>query len=138
MKSGPNYSSSIVHLLPAATRRRGYGPRGLAASLFLLLAGLLPAVIQPAPNPLILISIDGFRWDYLARYAAPVLQQLAAQGVRAERMNPVFPSKTFPNHYSLVTGLYPEHHGIVSNWFFDPAFGETFGMSKPESNTNPR
>ena len=133
MKSGPNYSSSIVHLLPAATRRRGYRPGGLAAALFLLLAGVLPAAalepggIKPAPNPLILISIDGFRWDYLARYAAPVLQQLAAQGVRAERMNPVFPSKTFPNHYSLVTGLYPEHHGIVSNWFLIPPLGKLLG-----------
>jgi predicted AlkP superfamily pyrophosphatase or phosphodiesterase len=53
-------------------------------------------------------------------------------------MNPSFPSKTFPNHYTLVTGLRPEHHGIVSNNFFDPAFGEFFGMGKKTSNTESR
>lgn len=90
----------------------------------------------PAPNDalLILVSIDGFRWDYLDKYDAPVLRQLAAGGVRAKRMNPSFPSKTFPNHYTLVTGLRPEHHGIVANWFFDPALGEMFGMAKTEEN----
>jgi predicted AlkP superfamily pyrophosphatase or phosphodiesterase len=87
---------------------------------------------------LILVSIDGFRWDYLQKYEAPTLRALAAGGVQARRMTPSFPSKTFPNHYTLVTGLYPEHHGIVSNWFFDPAFNETFGMSRAESNHEPR
>lgn len=88
--------------------------------------------------PLILISIDGFRWDYLQKYDAPVLRQLAAAGVRAERLIPVFPSKTFPNHYTIVTGLYPAHHGIVSNSFFDPAFGTTFSIGKRESHTESR
>jgi predicted AlkP superfamily pyrophosphatase or phosphodiesterase len=144
MKSRYNFLIKTVPLSRANCGLLGALHRGFLTLFFLLLASALPAAalepggIKPAPNPLILISIDGFRWDYLERYAAPVLQQLAAQGVRAERMNPAFPSKTFPNHYTLVTGLYPEHHGIVSNWFFDPAFGETFGMSKPESNANPR
>jgi len=97
-----------------------------------------PAGPATKDQPLILVSIDGFRWDYLDRYDAPVLRQFAAAGVRAKHMTPSFPSKTFPNHYTLVTGLRPEHHGIVSNWFFDPAFGETFGMSKPASNTESR
>ncbi len=88
---------------------------------------------HPAPGELlILISIDGFRWDYLDRHDAPVLRSLAADGVRAERMTPSFPSKTFPNHFTLVTGLYPEHHGIVANWFFEPESGEKFDMSKLE------
>lgn len=110
----------------------------------LLLAGLLVASCSmPGPRPataelLILVSIDGFRWDYLQKYDAPVLKKLAAGGVHATRMTPSFPSKTFPNHYTLVTGLRPEHHGIVGNWFYDPAIGETFGMSKPESNHDPR
>ncbi|HKB56998.1 MAG TPA: alkaline phosphatase family protein [Lacunisphaera sp.] len=110
----------------------------------LLLAGLLvTSCSTPAPRPapadlLILISIDGFRWDYLQKYDAPVLKKLAAEGVHATRMTPSFPSKTFPNHYTLVTGLRPEHHGIVGNWFYDPVIGETFGMSKPESNHDPR
>ncbi len=82
---------------------------------------------------LILISIDGFRWDYLQKYPAPVLRRLAAEGVHARRLIPSFPSKTFPNHYTLVTGLYPEHHGIVGNTFFDPESRETFAVNKPET-----
>jgi len=66
---------------------------------------------------LILISIDGFRWDYPSLYAAPALDRVAADGVRAEAMRPVYPSLTFPNHYSIATGLYPAEHGIVHNDF---------------------
>lgn len=114
----------------------------LYAALLLLLSLALSSCTAPtAPDtsgPLILISIDGFRWDYLQRYAAPALRQLAAQGVQARRLTPAYPSKTFPNHYTLVTGLYPARHGIVGNGFYDPVTGETFGMRKPESNTDPR
>ena len=73
------------------------------------------------PPPLILISIDGFRADYLDRGVTPNLKALADDGVHAVRMSPSFPSLTFPNHYTLVTGLYPDHHGIVGNTFEDPA-----------------
>ncbi len=66
---------------------------------------------------LILVSIDGFRWDHLDRYPAPAIEQLAASGVRAKALVPVFPSLTFPNHYSIATGLYPANHGIVGNNF---------------------
>ncbi|MBI2518683.1 MAG: alkaline phosphatase family protein [Opitutae bacterium] len=117
-----------------------------ALRLLLLAAVLLGLTSCSAPPTaathrselLILVSIDGFRWDYLQKYDAPTLRQLAAGGVHARRMTPSFPSKTFPNHYTLVTGLYPQNHGIVSNWFFDPAYGETFGMSKPDSNSQAR
>lgn len=93
---------------------------------------------KPPGELLILISIDGFRWDYLDLHEAPTLRALARDGVHARRMTPCFPSKTFPNHYSIVTGLRPESHGIVANWFWDPAFSETFGMSKPASNAESR
>lgn len=110
--------------------------------LLVALAGLSACHQAVAPRPkdelVILVSIDGFRWDYLDRYDAPMLRQLARDGVHARRMTPSFPSKTFPNHYTLVTGLRPETHGIVSNWFWDPAAAETFGMSKAESNTQSR
>ena len=76
-----------------------------------------------APARVVLISLDGFRWDYLDRAPAVRLRELAARGVRAERMVPSFPSKTFPNHYTLVTGLYPEHHGIAANVMLDPLLG---------------
>jgi predicted AlkP superfamily pyrophosphatase or phosphodiesterase len=80
-----------------------------------------------AKQSLVLISIDGFRWDYLNRPQAANLRALAAHGVRAERMVPSFPSITFPNHYTIVTGLLPEHHGIISNNMVDPVLGK-FGI----------
>lgn len=115
---------------------------GRFSILLLVLTGLLSSCTTPrtsAPDaPLILISLDGFRWDYLQRYQAPTLSRLAATGTHARSLTPSYPSKTFPNHYTLVTGLRPAHHGIVGNWFYDPSTGETFGMSKPESNTDSR
>jgi predicted AlkP superfamily pyrophosphatase or phosphodiesterase len=71
----------------------------------------------------VLISLDGFRWDYLQRPAARRLRQLASHGAHAERLIPSFPTKTFPNHYTLVTGLYPEHHGIAANVMRDAVLG---------------
>lgn len=68
----------------------------------------------------ILISADGFRYDYADKYHAENLIALRNEGVQAESMIPSFPSLTFPNHYSIVTGLYPSHHGLVSNTFYDP------------------
>ena len=82
--------------------------------------------ITPAPRRapvVVVVSLDAFRWDYLDRPVAANLRALAARGVRAERLVPSFPSKTFPNHYTLVTGLYPEHHGIVANAMLDAALG---------------
>ena len=67
----------------------------------------------------ILISADGFRYDYAAKYNASHLQELAGGGISAAAMIPSFPSVTFPNHYSMVTGLYPSHHGLVNNGFYD-------------------
>ena len=88
---------------------------------------------QPEPLTLdptvILVSLDGFRWDYLERAETPVLDRIAAEGIRADALLPVFPTKTFPNHYTIATGLYPEHHGIVDNSFYDPARDAWFSMS---------
>jgi predicted AlkP superfamily pyrophosphatase or phosphodiesterase len=105
--------------------------------LSLLTCGLLVSCSTPpaatASGPLILVSIDAFRWDYLKIHRAPTLQALADGGVHATRLSPSFPSKTFPNHYTLVTGLYPSHHGIIANWFYDPADNAKFEMGKTES-----
>jgi predicted AlkP superfamily pyrophosphatase or phosphodiesterase len=87
---------------------------------------------------LILISIDGFRADYFESYEHPALTALAQQGVRAKWMTPSYPSLTFPNHYAIATGLYPENHGIVANDFFDPEFNATFALNKREEVQNGR
>jgi predicted AlkP superfamily pyrophosphatase or phosphodiesterase len=90
-------------------------------------AAVVPGgAVEPAAGEptLIVISLDGFRWDYLEWEEASNLSQLAAVGVRAEGLIPTFPSKTFPSHYSIVTGLHPGHHGIVSNNMRDAALGE--------------
>ncbi|MCU6455791.1 ectonucleotide pyrophosphatase/phosphodiesterase [Sphingomonas sp. A2-49] len=80
----------------------------------------------------ILVSIDGFRPDYLDRGVTPNLVALAAGGVAAS-MRPSFPSVTFPNHWTLVTGKVPDHHGIVGNRMEDPARpGETFTMASDD------
>ena len=78
---------------------------------------------------LILVSFDAWRWDYIDRAKVPNLPALAARGVRSEGLIPSFPSNTFPNHYTLVTGLLPDHHGIVDNTFNDPRFPQQFSMS---------
>lgn len=90
-------------------------------------------VAAEAPAPVtILISIDGFRPDYLKKGNSPMLDALAAGGVSAA-MRPSFPSKTFPNHWTLVTGLRPDHHGIVANKMEDPARpGEVFTMASED------
>ena len=72
-------------------------------------SGPVPRRDAPLSDPVILISIDGFRADYLDRGLTPTLAALAASGVRADAMKPSFPTLTFPNHYTLVTGLYPDH-----------------------------
>lgn len=94
------------------------------------------AKIKDLKPTVILISLDGFRWDYLDKYRPPTLGKLARNGVRAKWMIPSFPTKTFPNHYSIVTGLYPQNHGIVENNVYD--FGEVFTMSKRAEVQNPR
>jgi len=68
----------------------------------------------------VLVSLDAFRWDYDSIHGTPVLDDIARQGVMAERLIPSFPTKTFPNHYTIATGLYPDHHGLVNNSFYAP------------------
>jgi predicted AlkP superfamily pyrophosphatase or phosphodiesterase len=110
-------------------------PRWLAVALACVLAVSAPAA-QPAPpaDPiLILVSFDGWRWDYTTNEPAPNLRAFAAHGVRATELIPSFPSFTFPNHYTIVTGLYPGHHGIIANVIADPGFPERFTMSAQTS-----
>jgi len=99
----------------------------LLAALAALPLGLLG---QPAPQRpyVVLVSIDGFRYDYAVRYHAGHLLEIGKAGAAAEAMIPSFPTITFPNHVSIVTGQYPGHHGLVSNSFYDPLLKKLYDM----------
>lgn len=75
---------------------------------------------------LLLISFDGFRWDYLSKVDTPNFDRFVANGVKADWIKDTYTSLTFPNHYTIVTGLYEESHGIVANEFYDPDLGLEF------------
>ncbi len=81
--------------------------------------------IEPT-TPLILISVDGFRWDYFDKVETPNFDRIINNGIKADGLKTVYPSKTFPNHLSIITGNYPSNHGIVSNYFYDPSFDEYY------------
>lgn len=102
--------------------------------------GAPPAAAPPADleaPTVLLVSLDGFRPDYLAPDVTPNLLRLAAHGVRAEAMIPSFPTKTFPNHYTIVTGLRPDHHGLVANNIWDPRMQASYGLGNREAVQNP-
>lgn len=115
-------------------------------ALAILLSGCTIAQrIGPAPTaqrstaPVILVSIDGMRPDYLGKGYTPNLDALARGGVVAKGMRPSFPTKTFPNHYTLVTGLRPDRHGIVGNTMLDPAMpGAIFYPANADAVTDRR
>ena len=94
-----------------------------------------PNVAAQQSKPyVVLVSLDGFRYDYATRYGAKNLLALARRGASAPKgMIPCYPSVTFPNHYTIVTGLYPEHHGIVANNFYDPARKERYSYTDLET-----
>lgn len=132
------------------------GVRNALTALALLLCGLccspaLPQDVTPVISTdhgansaaalkqhyVILVSLDGFRYDYAKKYGAKNLQALAAAGATApEGMIPAYPSLTFANHYTLATGLYPEHHGIVANSFYDPQRKQTYRLGDPATVTD--
>lgn len=108
--------------------------RGLLALLT-----CVPLLAQQTEKPyVLLISLDGFRYDYAERFEAKNLLALGRRGVAAKALLPAFPSTTFPNHYTIVTGLYPAHHGIVENSFWDPALQQSFKFSDAKLNSDPR
>jgi predicted AlkP superfamily pyrophosphatase or phosphodiesterase len=86
----------------------------------------------------IIISLDGFRADFLQRGLTPRLNAFIKEGVSPPYMLPSFPSVTFPNHYTLATGLYPESHGIVGNSFWDPALQAEFYYTDPSRSLDPK
>ena len=135
-----------ICVLPNPCRRRLTVALVLTFALAWPAAGLAERVVQDltgsggrnAPEHLgkprvVLLSLDGFRYDYMERYETPVLDEIAQRGVRAEALVPAFPSLTFPSHYSIATGLTPGRHGIVANRFLDPATGRRYSLRDREA-----
>ena len=105
------------------------GPATSAAGQTTGTGGVNPASAQPRPH-VVLVSFDGFHPSYLTRFDTPHFDRLAARGMRADGLVSVFPSLTFPGHYSIATGLHPEAHGMVGNRFFDLARGAEFSYRR--------
>lgn len=97
-----------------------------------IVPGRSNSVEQQKKPYVILISADGFRYDLAMRYQAKNLLKLANSGVEATSMQPSYPSLTFPNHYSIITGLYPSHHGIVDNRFYDENWKQFYFLGGKE------
>ncbi|MFV0248390.1 MAG: ectonucleotide pyrophosphatase/phosphodiesterase [Tenacibaculum sp.] len=93
---------------------------------------------QKADKPyVVLVSFDGFRHDYAKKHPTPNFTQMSLLGVAAKALIPSFPSKTFPNHYTIVTGLYPSKHGLVDNAFYDKELDLEFSIKNRKSIENP-
>ena len=85
----------------------------------------------------VVVSFDGFRWDYQDRYDTPNFDKLEFSGVKARHLISSFPTKTFPNHYTLATGLYPDHHGIINNSFYASELDGIYRIGDRDMVTNP-
>lgn len=92
-----------------------------------------PEIPARGPSYVVLVSFDGMRYDMVDRAPTPSFDRVAREGVRATGLIPSYPTKTFPNHYSLATGLYPARHGLVDNSFYDPAFDAVYRLGDAEA-----
>lgn len=112
--------------------------RKIANLLIIAVLVIFSVVGQTSTNSskkpyVILISFDGFRWDFPQRGLTPNLKMMEENGVSALSLMPVFPSKTFPNHISIITGMYPENHGIIHNEFYDHFMGKKYKVGDEKS-----
>ena len=108
--------------------------------IFVLLATIIISACGGRKDPqnyVLVVSFDAFRWDYHILYNTPNFDQLAKDGVKADRMIPSFPTNTFPNHYTIATGLHPDNHGLINNSFFAPDLGLFYSMSDRSAVENP-
>ena len=119
-------------------RRRNAAPlQSLALSVLLLISVQLSfgsdtrveSLPQVSTTPVVMLSLDGFRHDYLQRGHSPNLERFARLGLASDGLIPAFPTSTFTNHYSIVTGLYPGNHGIIGNTFYDRTRAATYRMT---------
>jgi alkaline phosphatase D len=105
--------------------------------LLFILSGFKRDRRKPFRNYVVLVSLDGFRWDYYQLYNTPNINKIATEGVKADRLIPSFPTNTFPNHYSIATGLYPDHHGLINNNFLAPDLGLYYKIGDRAAVENP-
>lgn len=106
--------------------------RKLKSLLFLIIIAITFHAQASEKPYVLLISLDGFRWDYIDRGLSPNIEWITENGIEALSLEPVFPTKTFPTHYSIVTGLHAENHGMISNSFIDRETGERFTLGNRE------
>lgn len=92
---------------------------------------------KPSDTKVLLVSFDGFRYDYLSKTNTPNFDKLVEAGVISEGLIPIFPSKTFPNYYAIATGLYPENNGFIANNMYDPEMDARFTISNRDAVENP-
>jgi len=110
---------------------------GLIFILFVVSSGFRSDGRKKFKSYVLLVSLDGFRWDYPQLYKTPNINKIATDGVKADRLIPSFPTVTFPNHYTIATGLYPDHHGLIDNNFVAPDLGLSYRMSDRTAVENP-
>lgn len=104
----------------------------------LLLISSFPVFAQTKTVPyVVMVSFDGFRYDYVKKYNPRHIKKFIRKGAAATKMLPSYPSKTFPNHYTLVTGLYPAHHGLVDNSFYDVNRNTNYTISQRDKVEDP-
>src|SRR5690554_7046622 len=115
---------------PAAVGPAPAAPERLAFSAG---SGGANAPAQLGKPYVVLVSFDGFRYDYLDRHPTPNFDRVAQAGVRADGLVPAFPTLTFPNHYTIATGMYPGHHGLLGNTIYDPEFDALYTMGNREA-----
>lgn len=111
--------------------------RAFTILLLIVCVGLVGCSTEQQSQPkTLLVSFDGFKYNYLQKTDTPHFDSLAAGGVQAEGLIPVFPSNTFPNHYSIATGLYPENSGLINNTMYDPKWEEWYRIGDREAVEN--
>jgi predicted AlkP superfamily pyrophosphatase or phosphodiesterase len=106
-----------------------FGQKGNTDTAQVVIPGRYNSVEAQTKPYVIMISADGFRYDYAKKYNAENLLRYSAEGVQAKAMIPGYPSITFPNHWTLITGLYPAHHGLIDNYFYDYKRKEPYAKS---------
>jgi predicted AlkP superfamily pyrophosphatase or phosphodiesterase len=128
--------SRLPVLIFALLFSAGVSAQAITDSTQLVIPGRANSPQQEKKPYVIFISADGFRYDLAEKYHATNVLALRSKGVAASSMTPSFPSVTFPNHYSLATGLYPSHHGLVDNTFYDPKKGKGYRISDRKAVTD--